>query len=160
MLSALIPRASWSAPVWRWSVMWGITVGMIITGLRALWSTPVVVSIISMMWPGASSVRIVVTVAAISVETGLRSWSAVSVSVLVTVVRGWSSAVPGIGFWPVVSCGCTRGWHLMWTVHYNMPIFITFKAMYIWAVESYMSWFLTLEASILFMGQNIYCWWW
>ena len=44
MWSALTPRVSWWAPVWRWYVMWGVTAGMIITGVRALWSTPVVMS--------------------------------------------------------------------------------------------------------------------
>ena len=156
--SALIPRVSWWAPVWRWSVMWGVTAGMIITGVRALWSTPVVMSVVSMMWLGISFVWITVTVAVVSAGRGFRPLSAVSVSVLVMVVRSWSSAVPGMGFWSVMACRCTWGRYVMQTIYYYVSILITFKAMYVWAMSCYMTWFLTLETSIFFMRHNIYCW--
>ena len=151
MWSALILRVSWWASVWRQSAMWGVTVGMISIGMRASWNTPVVMSNSSIVWPRASSVWIAATVTVISVGRGLRPWSAVSVSVLVTVARSQSGVVPGMGFQSVMMCRCTRGWYLMQTVHYYMSVFITFEVTYIWAMSCCMAWSLTLKTLILFM---------
>ena len=137
--SALILRVCGWAPVRRWSVMFGVMVGMIIAGVRGSWSTPVVMSIVFMMGPGTSFVWITVTVTVISVGTGLRSWSAVSLSVLVTVMRSLSGVVPGMGFLPVMMARHTKGWCLMQTVHHYMTIFITFEAMYIWTMTCYVT---------------------
>ena len=158
--SAVVLRVSWWATVWRQSMMWGVTVGMLSTGVRVLWSTPMMMSIVSMMWPGTAFVGFVVTVAVVSMGMGLWPWSAVSVPVLETVARSQSGAVPGMGFWSVMVCRYTWGWYLMWTVHYYMSIFSTLEATYIWAKSFYMAWFLTLETAIFFMGHDIHCWWW
>ena len=125
---AVVPRESWWAPVWRQSAIRDVTVGTISTGMRALWSTPMMTSIVSMMWPGIPSVGIMVTVAVVSMGMGLWPWSAVSVPVLVMVTRNQSGAVPGMGFWSVLMCRCTWEWYLVQTVHYYMSIFITFEA--------------------------------
>ena len=157
--SAVVSKVSWWAPVWRWSAVSGITVGLISTGVRASWSTPMVASTVLMMWPGTSSVGIMMAVTAIPMGIGPWPWSVVSVPVLVMVAWCWSSAVPGMAFWSVMACRCTWGWYLMWTVHHYMSIFITFKAMYIWAMTCCVPWLLTLKTVVFLMGHYIYCRW-
>ena len=43
----------------------------------------------------------------------------------------------------------------MWTIHYNMAIFITFKTSDIGATTCYMTLFLALKTAIFFLRHNV-----
>ena len=137
--SAAIFWMSWITHIWGWSLVWCDMGIMVSTGVMALQSAPMVVSTVSMMWPGIASVGVMMTVTMISPGKGLLSWSAVSTPVLVTVSRSRPFLMPGVGILSMMMGRCAWGWYPVWTVHYYTTIFITFKATYILAVMCYVA---------------------
>ena len=131
--SAAIFWVSWRISMWGWPSMWCVT------AKTASQSTPVVVSTVSMMWPGMASVGVVMTVTLISVEMGLWPWYAVSVSVLVTVSRSISCAMSGVWILSMMMGRCAWGWYPLWTVHHYMTIFLALEALYIWTMMCYVT---------------------
>ena len=158
--SAAISGVSWRASVGRWSVMWSVAVRMmhISAWVWALWTTPVVLSIIPVVWPGMASVGVMVTFAVISVRMGLWSRPTTSVPVFMMVVWGWSSVAATTIFWSVVMCRCTWRRYPMWVIHYYVTMLITLETLNTGAVTCYMTWFLAFKTAIFLVRHNIYCW--
>ena len=98
--SAAISGVSWRAPMHIWSVMLSVTVRMMCVSiwLWALWTTPVISSVIPVVWPGMAYVGVMMTFAVISVRMGLRPRPAVSVPVFVMVGWGWSGVAATMRF--------------------------------------------------------------
>ena len=143
--SAAVSRMNWWAPVWRWFVMWGITVGMIYFRVMVSRNTHVMVSVVS--WVASGGITVTV-----SVRTGLGSWSAVLISILVMVV--WNVTWYGILFYDsgqaYLKVVFDVGSPLLYVhIHHNQNI-----------IHVNMAWLLTLEASIFFIWHGIYWWWW
>ena len=121
------------------------------------WNTPVMSSVVPVIWPGTAPVGIVVTVAAVSVIMGLWSRPTASVSVIVIVAWSWLIWVSTSRLWSVLTCRCTWRWYPVWAIHYYVSLFIALKTSYIRAMMCYVTWFLTLGTMILFMRHNIHC---
>ena len=98
------------------------------TWVWASWTTPVMPSVVPVVWPGMVSVGIVVTFAVVSAMMGLWSRPTASVPVFVMVVWGWSIVVSISRFWSVLTCRCTWRWYPIWAIYYYVAILITLEA--------------------------------
>ena len=57
-------------------------------------------------------------------------------------------------------CWGSQRRNLMWAIHYNVTVFITFKASDVGAVPCYVIMFLALETSIFIICHHVDCRWW
>ena len=160
--SAAISWVSWWAPVGRWSAVWGVMVRImcINTWVWTSWITPVMLFVVPMVGPRTASVGVMAVLAVVSLMMRLWPGPTASVPVFVMVARGWSMVVSMSRLWSMVMCRFTWRWHPVWTIHYYVSVFITLETPYTGAMMCYVTWFLALEAAILLMRHNIYCWGW
>ena len=142
--------------------MWSVAVSKMCINVWvwASWTTPVMASVIPVVWPGTASVGIMMTLAVISVRMGIWSRPTVSVPVFMMVAWVWYSLAATMRLWSMVMCRCTWRRYLMWAIHYNVTILITLKTLNIGIMTCYMTWFLVLKTVIFLMRHNIHCWGW
>ena len=139
MQQASISGVVWWAAVCRWSVvwsMWSVTArSMAITPVCRIWvswATPVMMASIPMLWSRMASIEILKTWAAVSVKMWLRPWMVLPVPVFIAVSGTRSGMVTFVWFGLVMLCWGSQRGNLMWAIHYNVTVFITFKTSKCW----------------------------
>ena len=90
----------------------------------------------------------------------LRPWAALPVPGLIAVSRTWSGMVTSVWSGLVMLCWGSQRRNLMWTIHYDVAVLITFKTPNVRAIPCYVAMFLALEKSIFIVWHDVDCRWW
>ena len=144
------------ASMWRRPSMWCVLSIMISTSISAAWCASVGASV---MWPGATSLWVILTLTSVSVSAQMWSGSAKSVSVPVMMPRSGSSLVYHARMMFSVACRCAWWWYLDCTVCCYMTVFIAIETSYTGTMAWHVSWFLALKTFVIFTGHDIYHGW-
>ena len=109
------------------------------------------VAIFPMSWSRMDSIWIMTT------------WAAVSnlpVPVLMVVSGAWPGMLTFAQFGLVMLCWGSQRRNLMWAIHYNVIILLTFKTPNVGAIPCYVTMFLALKTSILIIWHHVdhRCW--